>query len=118
MFGLFKNRKRFNGDVDTKINNEYDIQTRNNPLFPSMTRYLQVLDEAWASKFTEDETALFVATLYYTGLLKANRSDLAEPLRKRLASVPQFGLEKGTISMQRAAVFLGHIEQAQASAHT
>lgn len=36
MFGLFKNRKQYNGTVDTKLNNEYQIQTRDNELFLNM----------------------------------------------------------------------------------
>lgn len=113
MFGLFKSRKRFNGDVDTKVNNEYDIRTRENPNFPGIDRYLQILDEAWNNKFTEDEAAMFVATLYYSGLVKAGKHDLAEQLRQRLATVPKFGIEKGTISIHRLTAFLAHIEGAQ-----
>ena len=37
MFG-FGNRKKYNGIVDTKLNNEYQIATRDNPSFRAFLR--------------------------------------------------------------------------------
>lgn len=115
MFGLFRNRNKFNGDVDVKLNNEYDIKTRDNPLFPEEFKYLNILDQAWNEKYTEDESAMFIAALYYSGLIKSGKNEAAAALRKRIASVGQYGVSRGTISLQRASAFLAHIEVADGS---
>jgi hypothetical protein len=66
MFGSGR-RKRYNGAVDVKLNNEYQINTQNSPGFPGALAYLR-LDNAWNGKMSEDEAALYIATLYCCGL--------------------------------------------------
>jgi hypothetical protein len=47
--GIFANkRKKYNGTVDTKLKNEYQIATRDNPSFPGALAYLGLIDNAWA----------------------------------------------------------------------
>lgn len=113
MFGLFSNRKKYNGTVDIKINNEYQIKTRDNPLFPSPIGYLELIDNAWNTKMSEDEAAMYIATLYYCGIKKAGHSREADSLRDRIISVGEFGLQHRTISTERSAKFLAAIEGAQ-----
>jgi hypothetical protein len=115
MFG-FRNRKQYNGTVDVKLNNEYQIPTRDNPSFPGVGAYLELIDNAWNSKMSEDEGALYIATLYYCGLLKHGLHAEAETLHSRIHSVVKFGVPKGIISHVRWAKFSGAIEQARQEA--
>lgn len=110
MFG-FGNRKKYNGAVDIKLNNEYQIPTRDNPSFPGMGAYLKLIDNAWNTKMTEDEGALYIATLYYCGILKHGLHDEASTLHSRIQSIVSFGLPKGIISQARWAKFSGAIQQ-------
>lgn len=97
MFGLFRSRPKFNGAVDTKLNNEYQINTRREP-FPGPAAYLKLLDAAWSAKMTEDEASMYVASLFFCGLLKAGYDDAAKSLFERIMSVGEFGLSHGLIS--------------------
>ena len=97
MFG-FGRREKYNGAVDTKLNNEYQISTRDNSLFPRAIAYLKLIDTAWTSKMSEDEAALYIAALYYLGILKHEHHELARELHARIQSVGTFGHDKGTIS--------------------
>ncbi len=109
MFGIFRNRKKFNGDVDVKVNTEYDIKTRDNPNFPAVVGYLNILDHAWSMKMTEDEAAMFVATLYLSGLLKHGLLQEADLLDRRLSKVTQFGFERGTIAQHHLENCVAHM---------
>jgi len=100
MFGLFGNRKKYNGTVDTKLNNEYQINTQKEP-FPGPLAFLKLLDAAWAANMNEDEAAMYVASLYFCGLLKAGHEQSAENLYDRIHHVGEFGLSKGMISRER-----------------
>lgn len=111
MFG-FGDRKKYNGSVDIKLNNEYQIATRNNPNFPGMLAYLELIDNAWKAKMTEDEGALYIATLYYCGILKRGLRDEASDLYSRIKSIVSFGLPKGMISQARWDKFSVAIQQA------
>jgi hypothetical protein len=113
MFG-FRNRKRFNGKVDEKLNKEYRISTQQNPKFPGVIAYLGMIDEAWNAKFTEEEAAMFIATLYYSGLKREGHDTEARELAKTLASTGQAEFGAGRIGMQRLATFMAHIERANA----
>ena len=113
MFG-FGNRKKYNGIVDTKLNNEYRIATRNNPSFPGMLAYLELIDNAWNVKMSEDEGALYIAVLYYCGILKHGHTKEAADLLPRIHSIVQFGLPKGMITQARWAKFSDAIQQANA----
>lgn len=111
MFGLFKNRKRYNGTVDTKLNNEYQIKTRDNDLFPGMMAYLGLIDNAWGAKMSEDEAAMYIATLYYCGLKQHKHHAEARAVGRRISEVGQFGVSRGSISMEHASKFLAAMEE-------
>lgn len=111
MFG-FRNRKKYNGSVDEKLTNSYLIATRDNQKFPGVLRYLGMIDEAWNAKFTEEEAAMFIATLYYAGLKREGHHAEAKELVKTLNAVGQADFASGKIDMKRLTAFLGHIEQA------
>jgi hypothetical protein len=111
MFG-FGNRKKYNGSVDIKLNNEYQIPTRSNPSFPGMLAYLELIDNAWAAKMSEDEGALYIATLYYCGIRKRGVTAEADALYSRIQSVVGFGLPKGLISASRWSKFSSAIQEA------
>jgi hypothetical protein len=113
VFG-FRNRKRYNGDVDTKLIEGYGIATRDNPKFPGVLAYLKLIDEAWSSKFTEEEAAMFIATLYYSGLKREGHHAEARTLAARLSTTGQGDFGAGKISMQRLAAFMAHVEKANA----
>ena len=115
MFG-FGNRKKYNGAVDIKLNNEYQIPTRDNPSFPGMGAYLELIDNAWNTKMSEDEGALYIATLYYCGILKHGLHAEASALHSRIQSIASFGLPKGMISQARWEKFSGAIQQANQEA--
>jgi hypothetical protein len=114
MFG-FRNRKKYNGAVDTKLTDGYGIQTRENPKFPGMLAYMSMIDQAWDSKFTEEEAAMFIATLYYSGLVREKLKEEARQLISRVATTSQQDFTSGKISMQRLAVFMAAIEKANSS---
>lgn len=97
MFG-FGGRKKYNGVVDTKLNNEYQISTQGNPNFPAPLAYLNLIDTAWNSSMSADEAALYVATLYYCGTIKHGLHAEEAALWPRIQAVVRFGLEKGLIT--------------------
>lgn len=115
MFG-FGNRKKYNGTVDIKLNNEYQIATRGNPSFPGLVAYLELIDNAWNANMSEDEGALYIATLYYCGLLKHGLHAEAAMLQARITSIVSFGLSMGMISQPRWEKFYGAIEHAKQDA--
>jgi hypothetical protein len=116
MFGLFKSRPKYNGTVDTKLNNEYQIDTRGKA-FPGPASYLKILDLAWQTGMNEDEAAMYVATLYFCGIMKAGLEDEAARILERLNSVGDFGLSKGMIDGQRHAKFIATIKEAIVEYH-
>lgn len=118
MFGLFKNRKKYNGAVDTKLNNEYQIQTRDNEYFPGMLAYLKLIDGAWDSNMSEDEAAMYIASLYVAGLKKHGFHEVALPVLERLMSVGQFGVNHGTIRFELAHRFLSAVDAARPASAT
>lgn len=115
MFGL-GGRKKFNGAIDTKLNNEYQIATRNNHNFPGALAYLELIDNAWNAKMSEDEGALYIATLYYCGLLQNGLQEKAAQLFARIQSVVEFGVPRGMISPLRWSKFSETIQQANIQA--
>lgn len=115
MFG-FRNRKEYNGTVDLKLVNGYGIATRDNPKFPGVLAYLKMIDEAWNAKFTEEEAAMFIATLYYSGLKREGHTEEARALAARLSTTGQADFGAGKIGMQRLSAFMAAIEKANAGA--
>ena len=113
MFGIFKNRKKFNGSVDAKLNNEYQIETRDNSFFPGLTAYLQLLDTAWEAQMNEDEAAMYLASLYAAGLKKHGFYDVAWPVVDRLTAVGKFGVSRGMIRPELADKFMSAVESAR-----
>ena len=110
MFGFGK-RKKYNGVVDIKLNNEYQIKTRNNSKFPGTLAYLEYIDMAWKAKMSEDEAALYIATLYYCGIVEHGFLDEANELYKRIKSIVKFCLSKGIVSEVRWTKFSNEIEK-------
>jgi len=112
MFGLFKNMAKYNGNVNLKLNNEYQISTEDNPRFPGVLVYLQLIDNAWAARMSEDEAAMYIATLYFCGLAKAGYEDEAVELQGRIISVANFCVPKGIISQEKFSDFAAAIREA------
>lgn len=110
MFGFGK-RKKYNGIVDDKLKNEYQISTNDAPGFPGVLAYLDLIDNAWNAEMTENEAALYIATLYYCGLIKHGHLDSASALMSRIESIVQFCIPKGSISQARWDKFSASIEQ-------
>lgn len=102
--------------MDTKLNNEYQIVTRDNPLFPGMLAYLELIDNAWNAKMSEDEGALYIAILYYCGIVKQGDLEDAEALLARIQEIVSFGLPKGMISQARWSKFSSAIKEATRTA--
>ena len=115
MFG-FRNRKQYNGSVDVKLIEGYGIATRDNPKFPGVLAYLKMIDQAWDSKFTEEEAAMFIVTLYYSGLRREGHNSEARALTGRIATTGQADFAAGKIGMQRLSAFMAAIEKANAGA--
>jgi hypothetical protein len=114
MFGFGK-RKKYNAAIDIKLNNEYQITTSNNDQFPGVLKYLEIIDNAWNSKMTEDEGALYIATLYYCGLANHGINAEAAQLYRRISQISEFGLTKGLIGRDRWERFSEAIEKARTS---
>ena len=92
MFG-FRNRKKYNGSVDTKLNNEYGIQTQGNSNFPGAIAYLGLIDAPFNNGVTEDECALQIATLYLCGTFKHNLHGESKAIEARMKQVVPFGIK-------------------------
>jgi hypothetical protein len=118
MFGLGRKRKLYNGAVDTKLNNEYQIATRNNPKFPGSLYYLQLIDNAWGASMSEDEAALYIATLYYEGIAKQGHLTEAGALHSRILSIVEFGRARRLISEKVAGAVLRDVEKISKRAST
>jgi hypothetical protein len=73
---------------------------------------LKLIDTAWDSKFTEEEAAMYIATLYYSGLVRERYSDDARALAVRISSTGQADFGAGKISMQRLTAFMAAVEKA------
>lgn len=113
MFGL-GNRRKYNENIDLKLNNEYGISTKDNSYFPGVLPYLEIIDQMRDEGYTEEEAAMFIASLYYSHLMRDGNAAEANALSSRftLASATDFGA--GKISMQRLATFMAVIEKANA----
>ena len=61
---------------------------------------------------TEDEASLYIATLYYCGIVKHGLYSEASALQLRIQSIVSFGLPRGLISQARWAKFSAAIQQA------
>lgn len=99
MFG-FRNRKKYNASVDVKLNNEYQISTRDNPHFPGVLKYLELIDVSWNNKASEDECAMQIATLYLSGLFRASLFEEAKAVSERLVHIGQYGVERGLVRIE------------------
>jgi hypothetical protein len=65
---------------------------------------------------SEDEGALYIATLYYCGLVQNGLQEKAEHLFARIQSVVEFGVPRGLISPLRWSNFSEAIRQADIQA--
>lgn len=100
MIFWFRNRKKYNGAVDVKLNNEYQIETRDNPHFPGILKYLEFIDVSWNENATEDECALRIATLYLSGLIRHGLWDEGRVVASRFEHVGPYGVERGLIRLE------------------
>ena len=96
MFG-FGNRKKYNAAVDIKVNNEYQIDTQDNPKFPSILKYLEIIDASWNNDASEDECAMQIATLYLCGLFRYGLWDEGCELASRFDRLGLYGVQRGLI---------------------
>lgn len=94
MFG-FRNRRRYNGTVDTKLNNEYGIKTHEDARFPGASSYLGLIDVGWETKHTEDECALTIATMFAVGLMRNGDHHEAIALKRQINEIVMFGIPRG-----------------------
>lgn len=115
---LFKSRKKYNGSVDKKLTESYGIDTRDNPKFPGVLAYLKIIDQTWSARFTEEEAAMYIASLYYSGLKKEGFHTEANALGQKIARIGQSDFSAGKISAHRLATFMAHIENANNSQKT
>ena len=99
MFG-FRNRKKYNGTVDTKLNNEYGIKTQGNSNFPGALAYLELIDGPFNNGYTEDECALGIATLYLSGAIKRGLHDESGAIESRMHQVVPFGIKTKQIRQE------------------
>jgi hypothetical protein len=99
MFG-FRNRKKYNAAVDVKLNNEYQIRTQDNPNFPGILKYLQLIDVSWNDKGSEDECAMQIASLYLCGLFRHSLWDEGRVVSGRFNHVGPYGVERGLIRQE------------------
>jgi hypothetical protein len=60
---------------------------------------------------SEDEAALYIATLYYDGISKAGLQTEASALHGRILSVVEFGRARGLISEKVASTVLRDVEK-------
>ncbi len=96
MFG-FHNRKKYNAAVDVKLNNEYQIRTRDNPNFPGVLKYLELIDVSWNDNGSEDECAMQIATLYLCGLLRHALWDEGRVVAGRFDQIGPYGVQRGLV---------------------
>lgn len=112
----FGNRRKYNGAVDEKLNHEYQIVTRDNQNFPGAHAYLELIDSAWTSKMSEDEGAIYIATLHCCGLLRNHIYDEAKYLYLRILHTGIDGVSRGVISKVRWEKFSSALNQAHQEA--
>ena len=60
-----------------------------------MFAYLELIDFGWNTKMSEDECALYIATLYYCGILEHGHHEEASAVLLRIKAIVQFGISKG-----------------------
>jgi len=113
MFGLGKKRKNFNGAVDTRLNNEYQIVTDSeaNPLFPAPLAYLNHLDQQWNNKLNEHEAALVIACMYFCGCAEGDEREEALRVHERILAVSQFGVAHGQVDEAKWELMRGLCEK-------
>jgi hypothetical protein len=112
MFGFGGKRKKYNGTIDIKLNNEYQICTDRgiNPHFPGVIKYYELMDSTWSEGMNADEAALYIAVLYWASLFENGKKSEASPVRARIEAVGKFGVEKGMISRKWGDKFFSAIE--------
>jgi len=103
MFGFGKSKEKFRGEVDIKLNNEYQIITNNsiNDKFCGILQYVEIIDICQKHGFNVDESAMHMAVNYYCGLFKNNYVDEAKKLYETIERVVNFGLSKQMISKDK-----------------
>jgi len=112
MFG-FRNRKKYNETVDVKLNNEYQIRTQDNPKFPGILKYLELIDVSWNNNASEDECAMQIATMYLCGLFRNQYWDDARPLAERLDTIGPYGVRRGLVRQEVWEKCIALVEKTQ-----
>lgn len=98
---FFRNRKRFNGEVDQKILTDYGIKTSENPDWPGVLAYLELLDVPWQQKWNADEAALHMVVLYYDGLERNGRASDALLIRPKILQVANRQVSSGVVGREK-----------------
>ena len=112
MFG-FRNRKKYNASVDSKLNNEYQIRTQNNSKFPGILKYLEIIDVSWNNNASEDECALQIGTLYLCGLFRYTLFEEARVLAPRMDQIGPYGVQRGLIRQEVWEKCIAQVEKTQ-----
>lgn len=113
MFG-FGNRKKYNGAVDLKVRNGYGIVTSDNPKFGGPLSYLSLIDKAWEADMSIEEAGMYIAALYYAGIIKQDRnSPEVKELSLKIRSTSLHDHNRGLIGKARYAGFIGAVEKAE-----
>jgi len=100
MFGFGKSIEQFRGQVDIKLNNEYQIVTDStkNEYFPGIFAYADLIDLCKKGGWNVDESAMHIAVLLYCGFIKKGLLLEGDNLYIQIEKKLQFGLAKGLIS--------------------
>lgn len=103
MFGLFRNREKFNDEVNQLLNSTLGINTnsRVNEAFPGVLVYLGYIDEVWHGKGTSEDAALRIGCLYFMGISKngsENERMEARLLHPKLLNFLEYCRNKGSIA--------------------
>lgn len=121
LFGLInragKARRRYNGAVDIRLRNEYQIETNGNNHFPELTEYLNFIKLSKKNSMNADETALHIATLYYCSLLSAQMFEEASAVLLSIEALSLKHTLEGYISEQSYLKSLELISDAETEAN-
>jgi hypothetical protein len=115
MFG-FRNRNKFNTDVDVILRTAFDIETdhNRNAAFPGVLSYMAYLDEVWNERGTAEHAAARMACLYYMGLAKngtPTEKNEAKALGQRIEKAIRLYVSCGQISENKGGHYLGLVSK-------
>lgn len=111
MFFARRRRKRYNGLIDTLLNERYHIDTKSDPDFPGVMAYLELIDNGWGSKWSPEETSYYIATLLYCGLFDQGNTGKAEAVYNAMSPVVAEGIDTGCIRIDISRRFMQPIQE-------